>query len=59
MQACGYQVIMIADATAARSDEEHRASLYNILRNFGDVRVSDDLMAMIELQRGDGGETVD
>ena len=42
--ALGYQVIMIADANAARSDEEHQAALYNILRNFGDVRMADDLI---------------
>ncbi len=43
----GYQVIMAADANAARSDEEHRAALYNILRNFGDVRMTDDLITLI------------
>jgi nicotinamidase-related amidase len=41
----GYRVVMVADANAARSDEEHRAALYNVLRNFGDVRTSDDLIA--------------
>lgn len=43
----GYQVIMVADANAARSDEEHQAALYNVLRNFGDVRETDDLIALI------------
>lgn len=43
----GYRVIMVADANAARSDEEHQAALYNILRNFGDVRMTDDLMAVL------------
>ncbi|MCG8432428.1 MAG: cysteine hydrolase [Gammaproteobacteria bacterium] len=45
--ALGYKVIMVADANAARSDEEHQAALYNILRNFGDVRMTDDLIAVI------------
>ncbi len=45
--ALGYRVIMVADANAARSDEEHRSALYNILRNFGDVRFTDDLIAQI------------
>jgi nicotinamidase-related amidase len=39
----GFRVVMVADANAARSDEEHRAALYNVMRNFGDVRASDDL----------------
>jgi nicotinamidase-related amidase len=41
----GYKVVMVADACAARTDEEHRSALYNVLRNFGDVRMSDDLVA--------------
>jgi nicotinamidase-related amidase len=41
----GFRVVMVADANAARSDEEHQSALYNILRNFGDVRTSDDLIA--------------
>ena len=40
----GYKVVMVADACAARTDEEHRSALYNVLRNFGDVRMSDDLI---------------
>ena len=45
--ALAYRVSMVADANAARSDEEHQAALYNILRNFGDVRMTDDLIAVI------------
>jgi nicotinamidase-related amidase len=44
----GYKVVMVADACAARTDEEHRSALYNVLRNFGDVRMSDDLIAMFD-----------
>jgi len=43
----GYKVIMVADANAARSDEEHASALYNVLRNFGDVRMTDDLIATL------------
>ncbi|MEM7168837.1 MAG: isochorismatase family cysteine hydrolase [Pseudomonadota bacterium] len=43
----GYKVIMVADANAARTDEEHQSSLYNILRNFGDVRLSDELISLL------------
>jgi nicotinamidase-related amidase len=42
----GFRVVMVADANAARSDEEHQSALYNILRNFGDVRTSDDLITV-------------
>lgn len=41
----GYRVVMVSDANAARSDEEHRSALYNVMRNFGDVRDSDDLVS--------------
>jgi nicotinamidase-related amidase len=44
----GYKVVMVADACAARTDEEHRSALYNVLRNFGDVRMSDDLVAVFD-----------
>jgi len=44
----GYKVIMVADACAARTDEEHRSALYNVLRNFGDVRMSGDLIAAFD-----------
>lgn len=36
----GYQVIMVADANAARSDEEHIASLSNLAGLFADVRTA-------------------
>ena len=49
--ALGYRVIVAADANAARSDAEHRAALYNILRNFGDVRMTDDLLEMLSTSR--------
>ncbi len=38
---------MVADAHAACSDEERQSALYTILRNFGDVRMSDDLIATL------------
>jgi nicotinamidase-related amidase len=44
----GYRAIVVADANAARSDEEHQAALYNILRNFGDVRMTDELIGVLQ-----------
>jgi nicotinamidase-related amidase len=44
----GLRVIMIADANAARRDEDHNATLYTIYRTFGDVRPTYDVTAMLE-----------
>jgi nicotinamidase-related amidase len=44
----GLRVIMVADANAARRDEDHNATLYTIYRTFGDVRPTSEVMAMIE-----------
>jgi nicotinamidase-related amidase len=48
----GFRVVMVADANAARSDEEHRAALYNVMRDFGDVRTSGDLAAAFARRNG-------
>jgi ureidoacrylate peracid hydrolase len=45
-----YKTIVVADANAAHSDEEHNASLTNILRIFGDVLSTDETIA--HLTRG-------
>ncbi|WP_214414247.1 isochorismatase family cysteine hydrolase [Sphaerisporangium fuscum] len=44
----GFRVIMVADANAARGDQEHNATLHTIYRSFGDVRSTADLLDMIE-----------
>lgn len=44
----GLRVIMVADANAARRDEDHNATLYTIYRTFGDVRPTSDVITMIE-----------
>ena len=33
----GFRVVMVADANAARRDQDHNATLHNIYRSFGDV----------------------
>ena len=43
----GYRVIMVADANAARRDEDHNATLYTIYRTFGDVRSTDEVIELI------------
>jgi nicotinamidase-related amidase len=44
----GYRVIMVADANAARRDQDHNATLYTIYRSFGDVRPTAEVIGMIE-----------
>ena len=39
-----YKTIMVSDANAAASDDEHNASLANILRIFGDVMSTDEVI---------------
>jgi ureidoacrylate peracid hydrolase len=40
-----YKTIMVSDANAAHSDDEHNATLTNILRIFGDVLSTDEIVA--------------
>ncbi|HUK59081.1 MAG TPA: isochorismatase family cysteine hydrolase [Stellaceae bacterium] len=42
-----YRTIMVSDANAAHSDEEHNATLTNILRIFGDVRTTDEVVHLL------------
>jgi nicotinamidase-related amidase len=46
-----YRVIFLADANAARRDQDHNATLYTIYRSFGDVRPTDDVLALIDAGR--------
>jgi len=48
--ASGFRVIFVADATAARRDQDHNASLHNIYRSFGDVRSADEVVGLIRQQ---------
>jgi len=43
----GYRVIMLADANAARRDQDHNATLYTIYRTFGDVRTTPEVLDLI------------
>jgi len=46
----GYRVVMIADANAARRDEDHNAALYTVYRSFGDVRSSSDVLGLLRTE---------
>lgn len=42
-----FQTTLVSDANAARSDAEHLASLVTFIQSFGDVRTTDELIAML------------
>ena len=42
----GYRVIVVADATAAVTDAEHKAALLNLRLNFADVRRASEVIGM-------------
>ncbi len=51
-----FQVVMLADALAARSDAEHLASLATLAWSFGDVQTVDQ--ALLHLAAGAGANTL-
>jgi len=42
-----YKVVMLSDCTAALSEEEHRATLENMIQQFGDVMTADEVLARL------------
>ena len=42
-----YKVVLLCDCTAALSDEEHLATLENVIQQFGDVMTADDALALL------------
>lgn len=42
-----YKVVFVSDANACRTDDEHNATLGNILALFGDVQSTDEAIAAI------------
>lgn len=52
-----YRTIMVADANAARRDQDLNATLYTIYRSYGDVRSTADLIALIDDGAGAAGAT--
>lgn len=43
----GYRVVMVADGNAARRDQDHNATLHTVYRSFGDVRTTDEVVALL------------
>jgi ureidoacrylate peracid hydrolase len=42
-----FKTFMVSDANAARTDEEHMATLVNFIQTFGDVRSTDEMISML------------
>lgn len=42
-----YKVVMVSDANAARYDEDHLAGLTSFWQSFGDVKTTDETIAML------------
>jgi ureidoacrylate peracid hydrolase len=43
-----YKVVLLSDCTAALSDEEHRATLENVIQQFGDVLTADEAIKLFD-----------
>lgn len=43
----GYRVVLLADACAAVRDQDHNATLHVVYRSFGDVRSTDEVLALL------------
>ena len=43
-----FKVVMVSDGTAALSEDEHRASLENIIQQFGDVMTVDEILERLK-----------
>jgi ureidoacrylate peracid hydrolase len=48
-----YKVHFVADANAARTDDEHNGTLCNMVLWFADVRTSDELLALLDVGAAD------
>jgi ureidoacrylate peracid hydrolase len=42
-----FKVVLLSDCTAALSEEEQRATLENVIQQFGDVRSADEALALL------------
>ncbi len=47
---------MVADANAARRDQDHNATLYTIYRTFGDVRTTEEVLDLLAAGTGPKNE---
>ena len=45
-----YKVVLLSDCTAALSDDEHLATLENVIQQFGDVRSAGEVLSLFDRQ---------
>ena len=45
-----FRVVMLSDCCAALSDDEHRATLENVIQQFGDVMTAEDVVAALRVR---------
>jgi ureidoacrylate peracid hydrolase len=43
-----YKVVLLSDCTAALSDDEHRATLENVIQQFGDVLTGSEALKLFD-----------
>ncbi len=48
-----FKVVLVEDCCAALSDDEHRASLENVIQQFGDVMTADEVLARLRHVRNE------
>jgi ureidoacrylate peracid hydrolase len=48
-----YKTVLVSDANAARTDEDHNASLSAVLRVFGAVHSTDEVVGLLQPQRSE------
>jgi ureidoacrylate peracid hydrolase len=51
-----YKTVMVSDANAAATDDEHNATLANMLRIFGDVMSTDEVIARLTQAKASAAE---
>ena len=47
-----FKTVFVADANGARSDEEHNATLVNMIQFFADVRFTDEVVGLFGADAG-------
>jgi len=43
-----YRTLMVSDACSASTDDQHAATLYSFIINFGDVQTTDEVVSLIQ-----------
>jgi ureidoacrylate peracid hydrolase len=52
-----FKVVLVSDCTAALSDDEQRATLENVIQQFGDVRTAEEALALLDAGAGPRSQT--